>query len=53
MDLAFLVQRDALKVFEDRVAEVAGTYPAQYLFNYSGPWAPFNFVEIDLRTAAA
>jgi hypothetical protein len=53
MDLAFLVARDSLKTFEEQVYQVAGTFPAQYIFDYSGPWAPFNFVELDLKTASA
>lgn len=53
MDLAFLVDRADVKVFEERVYQVAGTFPAQYVFDYSGPWAPFNFVELDLKSAAA
>ncbi len=53
MDLAFLVQRDGVKSFEECVYQVAGTFPAQYLFDFSGPWAPFNFVALDLHVAAA
>lgn len=53
MDLAFLVDRAGLKPFEERVYQVAGTFPAQYVFDYTGPWAPFNFVELDLQSAAA
>jgi hypothetical protein len=53
MDLAFLVERARLTAFGERVCQVAGTFPAQVLFDYGGPWAPFNFVELDLRTAAA
>lgn len=52
MDLAFLVPRDGVKTFEECVCQVAGTFPAQYLFDFSGPWAPFNFVELDLHGAA-
>jgi len=52
MDIAFLVQREHLKDFEERVNQVAGAFPAQYLFDYGGPWAPFNFTELDLRNAA-
>jgi Gas vesicle synthesis protein GvpL/GvpF len=50
MDLAFLVERAKMKDFEDRVSQVAGTFPAHFLFDYGGPWAPFNFAELDLRT---
>ena len=52
MDIAFLVERERLKDFEERVNEVAGVFPAQYLFDFGGPWAPFNFTELDLRNAA-
>jgi|SRR6185369_1514456 len=51
MDLAFLVDRARTRDFEERVNQVAGTFPAQYLFDYGGPWAPFNFAELDLQTA--
>ena len=53
MELAFLVDRGGLATFEERLYQVAGTFPAQYTFDYTGPWAPFNFVELDLRSAAA
>ncbi len=52
MDLAFLVERERLRVFEEQVYQVAGMFPAQYVFDYGGPWAPFNFADLDLRTAA-
>ncbi len=48
MDVAFLVDRDAQKAFEERVYQVAGAFPAEYVFDYSGPWAPFHFVNLDL-----
>lgn len=51
MDIAFLVERERMKDFEECVNQVAGTFPAQYLFDYGGPWAPFNFTELDLRSA--
>lgn len=52
MNLAFLVEREQLKQFEEKVYEVAATFPTHYIFDYNGPWAPFHFVELDLRTAA-
>jgi hypothetical protein len=48
MDLAFLVDRDGQKAFEERIYQVAGAFPAEYVFDYSGPWAPFHFVDLDL-----
>jgi hypothetical protein len=53
MDVAFLVERGRQKAFEERVYEVAGTFPTQYLFDFSGPWAPFNFVDLDIQLPAA
>jgi hypothetical protein len=52
MDLAFLVERERLKVFEEQVYQVAGMFPTQYVFDYGGPWAPFNFAALDLSAAA-
>jgi hypothetical protein len=52
MDLAFLVRRDGVAAFEERLSQVAAGFSAQHTFDYSGPWAPFNFVEIDLRGVA-
>lgn len=51
MDLAFLVDRGVLEPFEARVYQVAGSFPAQYVFDYSGPWPPFNFVDPVLHLA--
>ena len=48
MDAAFLVDRDGQKAFEARVYEVAEAFPAEYVFDLSGPWAPFHFVDLDL-----
>ncbi len=52
MDVAFLVDRDGQKAFEERVYQVAGAFPAEFLFDYSGPWAPFHFVDLDLGLSA-
>jgi Gas vesicle synthesis protein GvpL/GvpF len=51
VNLACLVDRRELKPFEDRVYQVAEAFPAQYTFDFNGPWAPFNFVELDLQVA--
>jgi len=47
-DLAFLVERQRQKRFEERVGELASTWPAQYVFRCTGPRAPFNFVDLQL-----
>jgi hypothetical protein len=53
MEVAFLVERERQKSFEERVYQVAAEFPAHFVFDLSGPWAPFNFVELDLHTATA
>lgn len=52
LDVAFLVERGRMKDFDARIHEVAEAFPADILFDCGGPWAPFNFAELDLRTAA-
>jgi len=52
-DLAFLVDRDAQERFEDRVGEMAALWPPEYVFQCTGPWAPFNFVEAQLSAMGA
>lgn len=51
MDAAFLVERKQVKRFEEMVYLVAGQYPGEYTFDFNGPWAPFNFVQLDLAAA--
>jgi hypothetical protein len=48
-DVAFLIARDDMQSFRDRVIEIAADWPSEYAFQCSGPWAPFNFVQIDLE----
>ena len=49
MNLVLLVDRGAVERFEAKVYEVAESFPAQFSFDYNGPWAPFNFVDIHLQ----
>lgn len=49
MNLACLVARDAQKDFEACVFEAAKLFDNNFVFDYSGPWAPHNFVELDLE----
>jgi hypothetical protein len=50
MNLACLVERDAQEEFEKGVFEASKLFNNDYLFDYNGPWAPHNFVDIDLET---
>ncbi len=50
MNLACLVARDGRERFERGVFEAAGRFDDNFSFDYSGPWPPYNFVEVELRT---
>ncbi|MFZ0451197.1 MAG: GvpL/GvpF family gas vesicle protein [Desulfatiglandaceae bacterium] len=51
MSLACLVGRDKTeqKAFEKGILEAANLFDNNYAFDYNGPWAPYNFVAIDLQ----
>lgn len=49
MNLACLVGREAQAEFEAAVFETARLFDNNFAFDYSGPWAPHNFVEIELK----
>jgi len=49
MNLACLVERAAMPQFESDVFEAAQQFDNNFAFDYNGPWAPHNFVEIDLE----
>lgn len=47
-NLACLVGRETLPEFEKGVFKAAGAFDNNYAFDYNGPWAPHNFVDIEL-----
>ena len=49
MNLACLVERAAMPQFESGVFEAAQQFDNNFAFDYNGPWAPHNFVEIALE----
>jgi hypothetical protein len=49
MNLACLVGRDALAEFEESIFEAASLFNNDYTFDFNGPWAPHNFVDIELQ----
>lgn len=49
MNLACLVERGAIGQFEKDVFEAASRFDNNFAFDFNGPWAPHNFVEIDLK----
>lgn len=52
MNLACLVGRDAQQSFEDSICEAANLFDHNFSFDFNGPWAPHNFVDINLSESA-
>jgi len=52
MNAAFLVSRDMEQAFDARVKEI-GTQYDKLTFKYTGPWPPYNFVNIRLKLERA
>jgi hypothetical protein len=49
LNAAFLVERDKQAEFDQAVQEIARRYEGGLRFNYTGPWPPYNFVNIRLK----
>jgi hypothetical protein len=49
MKLVCLVHKDQQQRFEEGIQEAARKFDDHYTFKYSGPWAPFDFVDISLN----
>jgi hypothetical protein len=52
MNAAFLVARDAEAAFDYRVKDIGQRYD-KLTFKYTGPWPPYNFVNIRLKLERA
>jgi len=52
MNAAFLVSRDKEAAFDARVKEIGAEYD-KLTFKYTGPWPPYNFVNIRLKLERA
>jgi len=48
MNGVFLVEKGKEELFEGRVHQAAALFDGNYTFDYSGPWAPHNFIELKL-----
>ena len=53
LNAAFLVERDREKNFDDAVKDISRKYEALLTFKYTGPWPPYNFVNIKLKLEKA
>jgi hypothetical protein len=52
MNAAFLVARDLEDDFDARVKDIGQRYD-KLTFKYTGPWPPYNFVNIRLKLERA
>ncbi|MDF2773317.1 MAG: Gas vesicle synthesis GvpLGvpF [Geminicoccaceae bacterium] len=53
LNAAFLVERTQERAFDDKVKEVSRRYEELLQFKYTGPWPPYNFVNIKLKLEKA
>lgn len=53
MNAAFLVERENTKAFDEKISEIAKKYENKLSFLYTGPWPPYNFVNIRLKLERA
>jgi hypothetical protein len=53
LNAAFLVDRAQEQTFDERVKETSRRYEELLTFKYSGPWPPYNFVNIKLKLEKA
>jgi hypothetical protein len=52
MNAAFLVSRNQESAFDKKIKDIAGRHD-QLTFKYTGPWPPYNFVNIRLKLEPA
>jgi hypothetical protein len=53
LNAAYLVDRDRERNFDDAVKEISRKYESLLSFKYTGPWPPYNFVNIKLKLEKA
>jgi hypothetical protein len=53
LNAAFLVDRKQEQAFDERVKEASRAHEDVLSFKYSGPWPPYNFVNIKLKLEKA
>ncbi|PSQ25128.1 protein gvpF [Halobacteriales archaeon QS_8_65_32] len=48
LNCSYLVSRDDREDFDAAIAEIESTYGDSLIVQYTGPWAPYNFVDIEI-----
>jgi hypothetical protein len=49
INFACLIERSKLDEFVSGVFEASKAFDNSYIFDYTGPWAPHNFIDLDLH----
>ena len=49
LNAAFLVERENAPTFDRQVQEIAQRFEGKLTFRYTGPWPPYNFVNVRLK----
>ena len=45
---SFLVERESRETFDEAVGEIDEEYGDEFTVQYTGPWAPYSFVDIEI-----
>lgn len=53
LNAVFLIERANEKQFEAALHRAAGLFDSNFALDYSGPWPPYSFVRLSLKTEAA
>src|SRR5262249_37811835 len=53
MNAAFLVERARAEAFDKAIDDIAKRFEGKLHFKYTGPWPPYNFVNIRLKLERA
>lgn len=53
LNAAFLVERDKTDLFDQKIKELGDLYEGKLKLVFSGPWPPYNFVNIRLKLERA
>lgn len=46
LNAAFLVDQNKKEIFDEKIDEICSKYEERFILKYSGPWPPYNFIEI-------
>lgn len=48
LNAAFLIEKDKLDLFTEKLNELTPPYDEKYTIKFTGPWPPYNFIELSV-----